>query len=74
MELEICYGKDRLWRLVILGKYEEEEQWLHSNEGREGFGVGLWKTTRRGWTKFLCRTSLMVADSRRDVLAIFLVQ
>ena len=39
--------KEALWNQVISRKYGVEEGGWYTWEGREGFGVGLWKEIRK---------------------------
>ena len=38
---------EALWNQVISRKYGVEERGWYTREGREGFGVGLWKEIRK---------------------------
>ena len=49
---KFAYENEALWKLVIVGKYREEEGGWRSRVLREGYGVGLWKAIRNGRKEF----------------------
>ena len=39
--------REAIWKQVINRRYRVEERGWYTREGREGFGVGLWKEIRQ---------------------------
>lgn len=48
MMLEIHLEKDMLWRKLILGKFVKDLGVGALKRG-ESYGVGLWKSIKKGW-------------------------
>lgn len=54
-----------LWKRVIVGKYRYEERGWCTKEVKEGYGVGIWKTIRRGWEVLKDRIGFKVSSSNK---------
>ena len=46
-------------------KYGKEGVDWHPREVRDGYGVGVWKTIKKGWDLFFNRTTFEVGNGRR---------
>ncbi|KAJ9677624.1 hypothetical protein PVL29_022550 [Vitis rotundifolia] len=57
--------RESFWRRVIVGKFGEVEGGWTTREVRESYGTGLWKDIRKGWEKFLLRTSIRIGNGSR---------
>ena len=57
--------KDVLWNQVMSRKYEVEEGGWYIREGREGFGVGLWKEIRNEGSRLSNYIVFYVGNGRR---------
>ena len=53
------------WKWVIVGKYRYEERGWCTKEVKEGYGVGIWKTIRRGWEVLKDRIGFKVSSSNK---------
>ncbi|RVW37600.1 hypothetical protein CK203_073990 [Vitis vinifera] len=53
------------WNQVIRGKCGEEQGGWCSKELRDGYGVGLWKATRREWHVVSSKLSFVVSNGQR---------
>ena len=57
--------RNSLWRKVISSKLGEDLRGWFSSDIRRGFGVGLWKETKKEWPLLLQNVSVSLDDGRR---------
>ena len=57
--------REVLWKQVISRKYEVEDGGWYTHEGREGFGVGLWKEIRKEGSLLNNNIVFSVGNGRR---------
>ena len=57
--------REALWKQVISRKYGVEEGGWYTCEGREGFGVGLWKEIRKEGSLLSNNIVFSVGNGRR---------
>ena len=57
--------RNSLWRKVIGSKFGEDLKGWFSGDIRGGFGVGLWKETKKEWPLLLQNASVSLGDGRR---------
>ena len=53
------------WKQIIEVKYGKEGVDWHPREVRDGYGVGVWKTIKKGWDLFFNGTTFEVGNGRR---------
>ncbi|KAG7987161.1 hypothetical protein I3843_03G119300 [Carya illinoinensis] len=56
---------DALWKEIIVARHGDTWGGWCSNEGRGGYGVGLWKFIRRGWSCFENHIRFVVGEGNR---------
>ena len=57
--------KEALWKQVISRKYGVKEGGWYTREGREGFGVGLWKDIRKEGSRLSNYIVFSMGNGRR---------
>lgn len=57
--------RELLQKWVTGGKYGEAKGEWYTHEVMDGYGVGLWKTIRRGWGDIESRTFFEMGNGKR---------
>ena len=52
------------WKQIIKRKYGKEEVGWYPYKVRDGYGVDVWKSIRKGWDFFFSRTSFEVGNGK----------